>query len=133
MEGGGSERLAAACLGAYGAANYEGYLELGLPVGYGEGIAELLLEIINRPQRRRELTADDFGEGDLERAVVEWLSLLRQITNAPKMEWHRWSEFQAACSAERQKHQHLLPGRDLPPVPAAQLSHQPNHTQIAVH
>ncbi len=127
----GSERLAAACLGAYGAANYTGYLNLGLPVGYSEGVADLLTEIIAHPQRRRDLLTDQFGEGDYERALIEWMSLLRQVKYAPELDWGRWHEFREQCAVERAKHVDLLPIRELPPIPAMQISRHPNHAAFA--
>ncbi len=124
---GSSERLAAACLGAYGAANYEGYLEMGLPLGYSEGVADMLAEIIRKPNRRKDLLTEHFGEGDFERALIEWMSLLRQVKYAPDVDWERWAEFKEQCAVEREKHVNMLPLRDLPPVPAMQISRQPNH------
>lgn len=126
-----SDRLSAACLNTYGAANYEGYLELGLPIGYGEGVADVLGEMIHKPNRRRDLFSDNFGEGDFERALIEWMSLLRQIKYAPEIEWDRWEAFRIQCSEEREKHVHLLPNRDLPPVPSAQITKMPNHAAFA--
>ncbi len=125
---GKSERMAAACLAAYGAANYEGYLDMGLPLGYGEGVADVLEAIIRQPGRRRDLLGEHFGEGDFERALIEWLSLLRQIKYAPDIEWPRWDAFRMHCAKEREKHVHLLPVRDLPPVPAGQIQRLPNHS-----
>ncbi len=128
---GGSERMTAACLQAYGAASYEGYLDMGLPVGYGEGAAEAIQDLIHRRQRRRDLTGEHLGAGDFERALVEWLSLLRQIKYALDLDWDRWLEFRRRCAEEREKHVDLIPTRDLPAVPAAQISRQPNHTLIS--
>ncbi|MBP7949212.1 MAG: DEAD/DEAH box helicase [Verrucomicrobiales bacterium] len=128
---GGSERLASACLGAYGAANFEGYLEMGLPLGYGEGTAELLAEIIARPQNRRDFYTEHFGEGDFQRALVEWLSLLRQVKHAPDFQWERWTDFRKHCAAACERYARLLPVRDLPPVPALQIARTPNHGAVS--
>ncbi len=119
---GGSERLASSCLQTYGAANYPGYLEAGLPSGYGEGTAEMLTS-----QSRHGAPAPQVGTGDLERALTEWLSLLRQVKQAPDLEWDRWSRFKAVCAAELEARLPQLPSRDLPPLPAAQLTHQTAH------
>jgi superfamily II DNA/RNA helicase len=129
---GGSERLASACLGAYGAANYEGYLELGLPIGYTEGTAELLAELLHHPQKKRTLLDDFYGEGDFERALVEWLSLLRQVGNAPSNGWERWEALQQLCRQEQLKYHGSTPSRELLPLPAGQLQHSTNHSQFAV-
>ena len=119
---GGSERLASVCLRTYGAANYESYLEAGLPHSYGEGTAEMLTS-----QSRHGSPAPNVGTGDLERALTEWLSLLRQVKNAPDLEWDRWMRFKAVCAAELGTRLPQLPARDLPPLPAAQLNHQTAH------
>ncbi len=119
---GGSGRLASVCLQVYGAANYSGYLEAGLPCGYGEGTAEMLTgsSLHGAPDA-------PVGTGDLERALTEWLSLLRQVKQAPELEWDRWTRFQAACTAELARRLPQLPSRDLPPLPAVQLTHQTAH------
>lgn len=127
----GSERLASVCLGAYGAANYEGYLYAGLPVGYGEGVAEVI-ESWTHPSRRKHDPAPHIGEGDIERAQTEWLSLLRQIVHAPEIEWDRWERLRTVCRAELNDREKGLSSRDLPAVPAIQLAHQPMHHLVAV-
>jgi hypothetical protein len=35
------------------------------------------------------------GVGDIDRMIIEWRSLLRQIAHAPLLEWPRWLAFQA--------------------------------------
>jgi superfamily II DNA/RNA helicase len=127
----GSERLAFICLEAYGAANYEGYLQAGLPAGYGEGTAEII-EGWLYPSRSKHEPAAHLGEGDIERAFTEWLSLLRQIIHAPEIEWDRWERLKNVCRAELKDREKLLPSRELPSVPAAQLTHQPVHHLVAV-
>lgn len=127
----GSERLAAACLDAYGAANHEGYLDAGLPPGYGEGTAEIIDHWLH-PSPRGHKAAEHIGEGDIERAFTEWLSLLRQIANAPELEWDRWERLRALCRAEARDMEKFLPSRTLPEVPAIQLAHQPAHHRVAL-
>ncbi len=126
----GSERLASACLGAYGAANYEGYLHAGLPAGYGEGTAEVI-EGWTHPSRRKHEPAAHLGEGDIERAHTEWLSLLRQLVHAPELAWDRWERLRVVCRAELADGEKLLPDRNLPQVPATQLTHQTAHHLVA--
>ena len=127
----GSERLASACLDAYGAANYEGYLNAGLPPGYGEGTAEIIDHWLH-PSPRGHKAAEHIGEGDIERAFTEWLSLLRQIVHAPEIDWDRWERLRAVCRAELTDMEKLLPSRELPEVPAIQLAHQPIHHRPAL-
>jgi superfamily II DNA/RNA helicase len=86
---GASSRLAIACRGAYGEDEYEGYLERGLPPHYGDGAAEVLAD---GPGARRA-SVDGVSElrtGDIERARLEWQSLLRHVVHAPDLEWDRW-------------------------------------------
>jgi hypothetical protein len=128
----GSERLASVCLEAYGAANYEGYLDGGLPLGYGAGTAEVI-DSWCHPSRHRREPAVHVGEGDIERAYTEWLSLLRQIVHAPEIVWDRWERLRVVCRAELADRGKFLPSRELPQVPAIQLAHQPVHHLIAVH
>ena len=35
------------------------------------------------------------GAGDIDRVIIEWRSLLRQIAHAPTLDWPRWTAFQA--------------------------------------
>ncbi len=94
---GASSRLAIACRNAYGENEYEGYLERGLPVQYGDGAAEVLADTPNA--RRASLAmAVELRTGDIERARLEWQSLLRHIARAPEMDWPRWAELQAEAA-----------------------------------
>ncbi len=38
------------------------------------------------------MTSDSLRHGDVERALMEWRSLLRHIVGAPDLEWDRWRE-----------------------------------------
>jgi DEAD/DEAH box helicase/Helicase conserved C-terminal domain len=127
----GSERLASACLHTYGAVNYEGYLDAGVPAGYGEGTAEVIEGWIG-PSRKKHEPAAHIGEGDIQRALTEWLSLLRQIVNAPEIHWDRWERLRNVCRAELTDREKLVPLRDLPHVPAIQLGHQTSHHLVAI-
>jgi len=84
-----SARLANACRACYGEATFEGYLIRGLPTHYGDGAAEVLAEV-GASGLNRELFSDVLRPGDLERARLEWWSLLRHITHAPDFDWERW-------------------------------------------
>ena len=37
---------------------------------------------------------DLLGAGDIDRALIEWRSLLRQIMHSPELDWARWVELQ---------------------------------------
>ena len=39
------------------------------------------------------------GPGDIDRVIIEWRSLLRQITHAPDLEWPRWRALQKMAKA----------------------------------
>ncbi len=94
---GASSRLAVASRAAYGHGDYEGYLRAGLVEAYGEGA----WEIIDRHLAGRPVDSADnlLRPGDIERAVLEWKSLLRHIVHAPDADAPRWAELQAAAAA----------------------------------
>lgn len=126
----GSERLGAACRNTYGFINHPGYLENGLPLDYGEGAAELLGSLLN-PERpdARELR-QGVAEGDISRAYVEWLSLLRHITHAPAHPWRRWLNLQEEAVRALKLHnktlRHLF-HLDLPALTNKQKHGKPKH------
>ncbi len=129
----GSERLAAACRAAYGLVNHHGYLEAGLPVGYRDATAELLGLILTGVESGPVVSLSKSTEGDLTRAYVEWLSLLRHITHAPAYPWPRWQALQQAAAPVLKKHlevagQHLHPA--LPELTPKQKHHRPLHYLI---
>ncbi len=128
-EGGSSERLAAVSRAVYGFVNHHGYLEAGLPLGYGEGTAELLGLIEGVEPSNRGLT-QEVAEGDLSRAFIEWLSLLRHITHAPEFAWERWMALKAEAGRVLEKHfaasrEMLRP--KLPALTAKQKHERPRH------
>ncbi len=122
-----SDRIAVACRGLFGAVTYEGYLEDGLPTGYGEGAAEAVAEALARRSTLSRLARDQIGAGDIERAVVEWFSLLRHIAHAPADDAPRWGELRAAATGLLVRHAAVAPTPDLPRIPAAQLGDPPRH------
>jgi hypothetical protein len=112
-------RLGALCQQVYERADYPGYLEMGVPVHYGAGAAEVIREVVTNPGGRYKITSDVLRYGDIERALMEWRSLLRHLAAAPDLEWERWMALKSAA-------QELL-GRttspaffDFPPLLAAQ-------------
>jgi hypothetical protein len=115
----GSERLAAVCRGTYGFVNHHGYLENGLPLDYGEGAAELLDAMLHPEQPGAQALKADIAEGDISRAYVEWLSLLRHISHAPDHPWKRWVALKEAAKAVLKHHTKTLRHffhLDLPPL-----------------
>lgn len=95
---GESARLGAACRRAYGSLDFPGYLDLGLPPGFGEGAGDhLRRHCLSERTPAADLT-DDLRPGDLERARVEWASLLRHIAEAPALGHDRWEALQAVAA-----------------------------------
>jgi hypothetical protein len=92
-----SGRLAIACQRLYGHEDVEGYLSSGVPVDYGGGASEALRSILELGLPRQKLLNESLRLGDIERAIVEWRSLLRHVHHAPDYDWARWRELKAAA------------------------------------
>lgn len=93
----GSERLAVASRDIYGHVDYEGYLNAGLSEGYGEATWEAIETFLNSGMRG--LADPTISVGDIERAMLEWQSLLRHIIHAPPADAARWEDLQQAAHA----------------------------------
>jgi superfamily II DNA/RNA helicase len=112
-------RLALASHRAYGLINVPGYLENGLPPRYGAGASEIVHLVHRQPNKPPPPRTEILGDGDVDRLIIEWRSLLRQIAHAPQMDWPRWTAFQAL--ARGILHQTESPTvTDLPPLSHAQ-------------
>jgi len=92
-------RLAYACRKAYGPTSIEGYLETGLPPKYGTGAETVVRRIHEDPASKVRFVSEFLGAGDIDRMIIEWRSLLRQIAHAAPLEWPRWTELQAMAKA----------------------------------
>jgi superfamily II DNA/RNA helicase len=90
-------RLGIICQQVYGRADYPGYLEMGVPVQYGSGASEVMRELVSDGSARYRLTNESLRHGDIERALMEWRSLLRHIVGAPELDWERWRALQKAA------------------------------------
>lgn len=112
-------RLGILCQRVYDRADHPGYLEMGVPIHYGSGAAEVMRELAANPGVRYKLTNESLRFGDIERALMEWRSLLRHIVGAPALDWDRWQQLKTAAAhyVENTKSPNLL---DLPPLLAAQ-------------
>lgn len=107
-----SSRLGACCRLTYRSLTAEGYLREGLPVGFGEGCAEALKGFaLHGKIPPAEADGQGPGQGDLERAVLEWRSTLQLIAHGPAHPSPRWQQLRAAA-------QDVL-GRIVGPTPAA--------------
>src|SRR4029077_18312945 len=87
-------RLGILCQQVYGRADYPGYLEMGVPVQYGSGASEVIRELATNSAARYRFTNESLRHGDIERALMEWRSLLRHIVGAPPLDWERWRSLQ---------------------------------------
>ncbi len=90
-------RLGILCQRIYGRADYPGYLSMGVPVHYGAGASEVVRALVADPRSKHKLTSELLRHGDIERALVEWRSILRHVVLAPAYPLSRWTELKAAA------------------------------------
>jgi len=90
-------RLGILCQRIYGRADYPAYLTMGVPVQYGAGASEVVRALVADPRSKHKLTSELLRHGDIERALVEWRSILRHIVLAPAYPLSRWMELKAAA------------------------------------
>ena len=86
-------RLAVICHEAFGYQNIPGYLENGIPVQYGYGAESIVMDIHENGLNKHKWVTEFLGAGDIDRIIIEWRSLLRQVIHAPSLEWDRWMAF----------------------------------------
>ena len=112
-------RLGILCQRIYKRLDFPGYLSMGVPPQYGSGAAEVVREIVTSPGSRYKLINDVLRHGDIERALMEWRSLLRHIVAAPDFDLARWRDLKVLAEkyAESTKSPALI---DLPPLLASQ-------------
>jgi DEAD/DEAH box helicase/Helicase conserved C-terminal domain len=90
-------RLGILCQRIYSRADYPGYLTMGVPVNYGAGASEVVRALVADPRSKHKFTNELLRHGDIERALVEWRSLLRHIVLAPAYPLSRWTELKRAA------------------------------------
>jgi len=88
-------RLALACHEKFGLQSIPGYLENGVPPKYGAGAEQVVASVHKNPLNKHGWMTDLLGPGDIDRVIIEWRSLLRQIGHAPDLDWPRWRALQA--------------------------------------
>jgi hypothetical protein len=88
-------RLAIACHEKFGLQTIPGYLENGVPPGYGAGAEQIVASVHKDPLNKHGWITDLLGPGDIDRVIIEWRSLLRQLAHAPDLDWPRWRALQA--------------------------------------
>jgi superfamily II DNA/RNA helicase len=89
-----SGRLAESCHQAFGLQSVPGYLENGVPPKYGAGASEVVVSVHKNPLNKHGWISDLLGPGDIDRVIIEWRSMLRQIAHAPDLEMERWRGLQ---------------------------------------
>ena len=92
-------RLAVVSREAYGAQSIPGYLDAGVPPGYGFGAEEVAESAHQNPATKHAWVTELLGAGDIDRMIIEWRSLLRRISRAPALEWERWRQLQQRAGA----------------------------------
>jgi len=103
-------RLGMVCQRTYRNADHPGYLEFGIPSDYGAGVSEALRGILQAGIPKQQFLSETLRMGDIERALLEWRSLLSHIAHAPEHPWERWTQLQ------------VLAKTALPWVPAAAVT-----------
>ena len=126
---GEGSRLGAICRRSYGDITSGGYLRRGLPPEYGDGAAEALREAMAHPEGKRALFDDDLRPGDLERAFLEWNSLLALIAHAPTLKWTRWQTLQDAARSFCETNAPVKELPKLPPLAPEQRKRHQNRPQ----
>jgi hypothetical protein len=108
-------RLAYACQKAYKRFQSDGFLSDGVPVNYGAGGAEIIRALRTKKYVPMQGLEEQVHRGDVDRLVIEWKSLLRQVAGATADEaWPRWMEFRQICRAELAQYEKA----GLPSLPA---------------
>jgi superfamily II DNA/RNA helicase len=92
-------RLALACQRIFGLQSVPGYLENGMPPKYGAGAERVVASVHKNPLSKHGWVTDLVGDGDIDRIIIEWRSLMRRIAHSPELTWARWSELQALAKA----------------------------------
>jgi superfamily II DNA/RNA helicase len=88
-------RLGLVCHQAFGLVSIPGYLENGVPPKYGAGAEQVVACLHKDPSSKHAWVTDLLGPGDIDRVIIEWRSLLRQIAHSPNLDWPRWRALQA--------------------------------------
>ncbi len=105
----------------YGWRSIPGYLLRGVPPEYGEGAAEVVAALVADRRRRSDFESDQIRIGDMERAVLEWRSLLRQIVHSPDFAWDRWLELRDEAARHLRRSPPSTDLDSLPPLAAHQM------------
>lgn len=88
-------RLAYVCKKTYSNVSVNGYLVNGVPPNYGFGASQIVKSIHIGETDTKNWLSPKLGIGDVDRMIIEWRSLLRQIANAPDLPLSKWTEFKS--------------------------------------
>ena len=121
---GEGSRLGSTCRRTYGDVTCGGYLRRGLPPEYGDGAAEAIRDTLAHPEEKRDLLDEDLRRGDLERAMLEWRSLLALVAHAPSLEWTRWQLLQEKARSLCEANDEV---KELPKLPELALEQRKRH------
>ncbi len=114
-------RLAFACQKAFRRFQSDGFLADGVPINYGAGGAEIVRALRAKKYVPLAGLEEHVDRGDVDRLLIEWKSLLRQIATAtPDPSWPRWTEFQLLCREEFAQHERTT----LPTLPVITAEQQ---------
>jgi len=125
-------RLAFACQHCFGNQTIPGYLENGLPPKYGAGAETVVAAVYKNPAAKQIWVTDLLGAGDIDRMVIEWRSLLRQIAHAPELEWPRWQELQQRARMMLEETESPT-ATDLPPLEYRQTKRVEHRLHLRRH
>lgn len=125
-------RLAVVCHERFKLQTISGYLENGLPPKYGFGAETVVRTVHHNPAAKHTFITDVSGPGDIDRVIIEWRSLLRQISHAPTLEWPRWKALQAMARTflEETESPTLT---DLPPLEFSQTKRVDHRLHLRRH
>jgi superfamily II DNA/RNA helicase len=125
-------RMAVACHQEFGSLSIPGYLENGLPPKYGSGAEKVVAAVHKNPLDKHRWVSDLTGPGDIDRVIIEWRSLLRQIAHAPPLDWDRWNDLQRVAR-ETLNDTESPTLTDLPPLEYFQTKRVDHRLQLRRH
>jgi hypothetical protein len=91
-------KLGNLCRLTYQGMTCAGYLDRGVTLEYGEGAAEVIQRVRANPAILQHYINETLRPGDIERAYLEWRSVLNHVIHAPDYEWERWRELREAAA-----------------------------------
>lgn len=115
-----SNRLGDVCRLAFGGQSHPGYLEHGVPPAYGCGASEVLAAVLDHSRRKADFVGNELHAGDIERAALEWRSVMNHICFAPDLEWDRWMDLKDLARVFIASHFHVSDLPELPDLTPAQ-------------